>query len=128
MRINMKKIIYFSLIFAILFITAAVIVKRNMSDKKTISEQINPKNEIVTTETDKNKQQLNTQSTLKKKIKFRSNEEIKEEYGKIETVHLWNGKVYTGAVVNSQELYSIVTVNGTIKIPMKDVKLREIIK
>lgn len=63
-----------------------------------------------------------------KKIKFRSNEEIKEKYGKLETVTLWNGKSYTGAVVNSEEVYSIITIDGLINIPMKKVKIREIIR
>lgn len=64
----------------------------------------------------------------KKKIKFESNAEIKEEYGKLETVLLWNGKTYTGAVINTTEVYTIVTVEGTINIPMKDVKMRQIIR
>lgn len=63
----------------------------------------------------------------KKKI-FKTNDEIKKEYGKLEKVHLWSGKSYTGAVVNTDQLYTIVTIDGTIKIPMKEVKIREIIR
>jgi hypothetical protein len=62
------------------------------------------------------------------KKQFRSNEEIKKEYGKLETVTLWNGKTYTGAVVNTDETYSIITIDGLINIPMKDVKVRDIIR
>jgi hypothetical protein len=62
------------------------------------------------------------------KKQFRSNDEIKKEYGKLETVTLWNGKTYTGAVVNTDETYSIITIDGLINIPMKDVKVRDIIR
>ena len=62
------------------------------------------------------------------KKQFRSNDEIKKEYGKLETVTLWNGKSYTGAVVNTDETYSIITIDGLINIPMKDVKVRDIIR
>ncbi len=62
------------------------------------------------------------------KRQFRSNDEIKKEYGKLETVTLWNGKSYTGAVINTDEVYSIITLEGLIKIPMKDVKVRDIIR
>jgi biopolymer transport protein ExbD len=63
-----------------------------------------------------------------KKISFKSNDEIKKEYGKLETVILWNGKNYTGAVISTDPVYSIVTVDGTVNIPIKDVKIREIIR
>jgi len=62
------------------------------------------------------------------KIKFKSNDEIRKEYGKLETVYLWNGKKYTGAVITSKNIYSIVTVGGIFNIPMKDVKIRKIIR
>lgn len=63
-----------------------------------------------------------------KKSSFKSNDEIKREYGKLETVTLWNGKNYTGAVISTDPVYSIVTVNGTVNIPINDVKIREIIR
>ncbi len=60
---------------------------------------------------------------------FKNNDEIKQEYGKIETVYLYSGEVYTGAVVqNDAEKYTIVTVGGAINIPMSEVKMRSIIK
>lgn len=63
-----------------------------------------------------------------KKSSFKSNDEIKREYGKLETVILWNGKNYTGAVISTDPVYSIVTVDGTVNIPINDVKIREIIR
>lgn len=123
-----KNMIRFSLLIGLLFIVIAVFIKNNVSNTKSIPEQSAPKTELVKTVNDENKKPLKSQDRKKRKTGFKSNEEIKQEYGKIETVHLWNGKVYTGAVVNSEELYSIVTVEGVVKIPMKDVKLREIIR
>ena len=65
----------------------------------------------------------------KKTTGFKNNDEIKQEYGKIETVYLFSGEVYTGAVIkNDAEKYSIVTVSGVIDIPMSEVKMRNIIR
>ncbi len=60
----------------------------------------------------------------KLKIKFNSNEEIKKEYGRLEIVYLFSGLEYTGVVLSVDEFYTIVTVDGLKKIPMKDVKVR----
>lgn len=64
----------------------------------------------------------------RKKEKFTTEDEIRVEYGKIEIVYLWNGKSFTGAVLSTDEIYTIVTVNGTMRIPIKDVKMREMIR
>jgi len=62
-------------------------------------------------------------------VVFRSNEDIRQKYGRIETVTLFTGKTYTGAVVSSTAAeYSIVTVDGVIKVPMGTVKMRVIIR
>lgn len=60
--------------------------------------------------------------------KFTTNEEIRVEYGKLEVVYLYNGKKYEGAVISTDEFYTIVTINGTVKIPMTEVKIREIVR
>lgn len=124
----MKKIVRFSLLAAVLIIIISAILKNNSDDKKTGSDNSPTIKEIIKAEIEQEKQSSKAEEKPKKKIRFKSNDEIKKEYGKIETVHLWNGKVYTGAVVNSNELYTIVTVQGIVNIPMKDVKLREIIR
>lgn len=60
---------------------------------------------------------------------LRTNEDIRRKYGRIETVTLSSGKTCTGAVVSSTtEVYSIVTVGGMMKVPMRDVKMRVIIR
>lgn len=62
-----------------------------------------------------------------KKI-FKTNEEIHREYGRLEVVYLFSGKRYEGAVISIDNYYTIVTVDGLIKIPMNEVKIRDIIK
>jgi hypothetical protein len=60
---------------------------------------------------------------------LRTNEDIRKKYGRVETVTLFSGKTYTGAVVSSTaEEYSIVTVGGVMKVPMRNVKMRVIIR
>jgi hypothetical protein len=59
--------------------------------------------------------------------KFESNEEIKKEFGRLEIVYLFNGQSFIGYVLSIDEFYSMVTIDGFKKIPMKDVKMREII-
>ena len=124
----MKKIVRFSLLAAVFLIFIAAILKNNYSDIKTGSESSQTVKQRIKAELEQDKQVLKADDKPKRKTRFKSNDEIKKEYGKIETVHLWNGKVYTGAVVNNNELYTIVTVQGAVSIPMKDVKLREIIR
>lgn len=62
------------------------------------------------------------------KRRFETNDDIKLAYGRLEIVYLFNGKRYEGAVISTDEYYTIVTINGTIKIPMSDVKIRKIVK
>lgn len=108
--------LYLLIIIFILFMTAGFVKKINNEKAAAIKTA------------DQNKIAKEVPVKAQKKDKFKSNEEIKKEYGKLETVFLWNGKSYTGAVISTTEIYSIVTVGGTINIPMKDVKMREIIR
>lgn len=60
---------------------------------------------------------------------FKTNEDIRRKYGRIETVHLVDGRIFTGAVISSTAAeYSIVTVGGVKKVPMRNVKMRVIIR
>ena len=60
---------------------------------------------------------------------IRSNDDIKRVYGRVETVSLFNGKSYTGAVIGRNAVdYTIVTVGGVKKVTMSDVKVRKIIR
>ncbi|MBN1533007.1 MAG: hypothetical protein JXA20_10125 [Spirochaetes bacterium] len=60
---------------------------------------------------------------------LKTNDDIRRRYGRVETVYLFDGRTYTGAVVatDGQE-YSIVTVGGMKKVPMSMVKMRDIIR
>ncbi len=56
-------------------------------------------------------------------------DDIKREYGRVETVHLYGGKSHTGAVIATDgRNYTIVTLEGQVQVPMKDVKTRVIIR
>lgn len=59
---------------------------------------------------------------------FRTKEDIKKEYGRLEVVTLYSGKKYEGAVISIDDYYTIVTVNGTERIPMTEVRVRDIIR
>jgi uncharacterized protein YlxW (UPF0749 family) len=127
-RFVMKKIIHFSLLAAVFIILIAAVLKNTISDKQAVSEQPPVDKQNLKIDAEQKKVNSEIEKKQKKTTRFKSNDEIKKQYGKIETVHLWNGKTYTGAVINNKELYSIVTIEGVIKIPMKDVKIREIIR
>jgi hypothetical protein len=127
MKLNDKRVRFTFLIAGLLLIIFTGLFMKQLN-KKNIPVDSSVKNDIKRDNNEPKK--LSPEAVVKKpkKTKFKSNEEIKEEYGKIETVYLWDGRSYTGAVVTTDELYSIVTLKGVIKIPMKDVKLREIIR
>lgn len=61
-------------------------------------------------------------------VKFKTNREIRDRYGRLEIVTLRNGMTYEGAVISTGGLYTMVTVNGVVSIPMSQVKMRDIIK
>ena len=84
---------------------------------------------VKTVKTDKKSFKTVKKDKSKKTSGFKNNDEIKQEYGKIETVYLFSGEVYTGAVIqNDAEKYTIVTVGGVINIPMSEVKIRNTIR
>jgi len=122
MNISKRRLSLYLFAAAVIFIIAAGFI-RNLKIVKNNPEKIA---EIITNEHKINPEEISVKTI--KKSKFKSDDEIKKEYGKLETVTLWNGKNYTGAVVNTNETYRIITVEGIINIPMKDVKMREIIR
>ena len=67
-------------------------------------------------------------STKPAKKKFNTNEDIRQEYGRLEIVYLFNGKKYEGAVISIDKYYTMVTIEGIVKIPMEKVKVRDITK
>ncbi len=123
MKLKKKHLIIgFLSVLLVFFITAGIIFKKSSNEKIMVSEPVNQEKSVEK----EIKKEIPVKST-KKKV-FTTNAEIKKEYGKLEKVYLLNGKIYTGAVLNTDEIYTIVTVDGTFKIPMKEVKIREIIR
>jgi hypothetical protein len=60
--------------------------------------------------------------------KDRSINDIRKVYNRIDRVHLYSGKVITGAITERGEIYSILTTEGLVKIPKKDIQSNDIIK
>lgn len=120
---SIRKRISLSLLMALLvFFIAAGLLKK---------DEINTVNSADTAEKVKTMEKnIPKEVSVKaqKKNSFKSNDDIKKEYGKLETVTLWNGKKYTGAVTSTDPVYNIVTLDGTVSIPINDVKIREIIR
>jgi len=83
--------------------------------------------EIKTGVKDSKSDSAREKPTVKKRT-FSSNDDIRRQYGRLEVVYLYNGKKYEGAVISIDDFYTMVTVNGTVKIPMQDVKIREIVR
>ena len=59
---------------------------------------------------------------------IRTEDDIKEVYGRLEVVTLTDGKRYRGAVISVGDEYTMVTANGIVKIPMNEVGARDIIR
>lgn len=121
-----KKRIYILLIALVLLITCGLVVNRHINKADILNG--NPDTEIKTDEKMQSGLPAEKEKKAGKTIKFKTNDDIKIRYGKIEEVYLYNGKKYEGAVLTTDEFYTIVTVDGTFKIPMQEVKLRNIIR
>lgn len=65
---------------------------------------------------------------IQPKGKPMSEPEIKKKYGKLEIIHLYNGKQYIGAVDSYGDVYTFITKTGTVDIPLNEVKMIEIIR
>ena len=126
---NKKRI---SLIILLICLVAIVVYflkkyNENISHLKSANED-EKKISLSKTLSDKKVIEKTTSKKIEKKIKFKSKDEIREEYGKLEIVALYNGREFTGAVISIDEFYTMITLEGLIKIPMGDVKSRVIIK
>jgi len=124
-----KKRVYVSVVILILLMTGGIVLLRHINRTDTLNG--NPASETKISEN----KSLNAAPAEKEKntsnpntVKFKTADEIKVRYGKIEEVYLYNGKKYEGAVLTTDDFYTIVTVDGTFRIPMQEVKLRNIIR
>jgi len=60
--------------------------------------------------------------------KYETLEEMRKDYPRLEIIQLYNGKTYSGAIVSIDENFTMITVDGTVKIPQNKVRQREIIR
>ena len=131
MKKPMKKIFLpvLFLIVLLVLITGRQYFSSNQTDV-TATDNSAKKSLNISAETEKKKDESiavrNSPKNLKKK--FETNEEIRQEYGRLEVVYLFSGKRYEGAVISIDNYYTMVTVNGIIRIRMEEVKARDIIK
>jgi hypothetical protein len=59
---------------------------------------------------------------------FKTEDAIRTEYGRIEVVTLADGRQHRGAVVSVGAVYTIITTEGTVYVPMREMSAREIIR
>ena len=120
---------FIAIIILFLFITGGLFICRQVDKNGTPDSD-----RVAVNNTDYGNQSGKSSVTKEKTAantntsKLKTNEDIKVKYGKLEEVFLYNGKKYEGAVISIDEFYTIVTINGTVKIPMNEVKLRNIIR
>jgi len=60
--------------------------------------------------------------------KYDTLEEMRKDYPRLEVIQLYNGKTYSGAIVSIDENFTMITIDGTVKIPQNQVRQREIIR
>jgi len=54
--------------------------------------------------------------------------QMRKDYPRLEVIQLYNGKTYSGAIVSIDENFTMITVDGIVKIPQNKVRQREIIR
>jgi hypothetical protein len=58
----------------------------------------------------------------------RTEKEIKQVFQRIDEISLYNGRVVRGAIINRGRTYSVLTTNGTIKVPESQIKSVRVIR
>jgi len=62
------------------------------------------------------------------KEKPKSLEQIKEVFERIDEISMYSGKVISGAIISRGEVYSVLTTDGVVSIPEKEVRAVRILK
>ncbi len=79
-----------------------------------------------------NQQIIEKDAEINKKLEVKdipkTLEEIKEQYQRIDEVLLYSGKIIKGVIVDRGSSYKILTPNGYVVIPAKDVRNTKVIK
>ncbi len=66
--------------------------------------------------------------TAKAREQAVTKEELRKRYGWLEIVTLYDGRVYEGAVLAADDAITLVTVEGEMTIPIRHVKVRDIVR
>lgn len=126
-----KKFFRPVLVLIVLIVLASVIyIFSSYQSEKSVTDHASGDSLNIIPEQEKNKTEIDAAKNVPKtlKVKFKTNEDIRREYGRLEVVYLFSGKRYEGAVVSIGDYYTIVTIGGVVKIPMNEVRSRDIIK
>ena len=126
-----KKFFRPVLVLIVLIVLASVIyIFSSYQSEKSVTDHASGDSLNIIPEQKKDKTESDAAKNVPKtfKVKFKTNEDIRREYGRLEVVYLFSGKRYEGAVVSIGEYYTIVTIGGVVKIPMNEVRSRDIIK
>ncbi|MFW5861847.1 MAG: hypothetical protein ACOCWZ_06310 [Spirochaetota bacterium] len=60
--------------------------------------------------------------------KYDTLDQMRKDYPRLEVIQLYNGRTYSGAIVSINENFTMITVDGIVKIPQNKVRQREIIR
>ncbi len=133
-----KKFLILTVMFLLLLcLSAALMIMKsgnNKGERKTAGRTGTPGNlikgrDLMIEETVKeNRVPGKSGSATGKRTGIKTKEEIKQIYGRVEIVTLYNGQSYTGAVISIDDVYTMVTTEGMKKISMEDVKMRTILE
>jgi hypothetical protein len=130
MKQNLKRLIIISFILAMLFAITGLFLLKYYKTNTVPDEAVIEKMpvQVVKSTVKKNESQKKIMDETNLQVKFNSNEEIKKVYGRLEIVYLFDGREYTGVVLSVDSFYTMVTIDGVKKLPMKDVKMRVLLE
>jgi hypothetical protein len=126
MKLIMKRISIISFILALIFLLAGIFLMKYINTNTDTNKAAIEKKPEIAVKSAAKKAEVPKKAVDEThlQVKFNSNEEIKKVYGRLEVVYLFDGREYTGVVLSVDSFYSMVTIDGLKKIPMKDVKMR----
>lgn len=67
-------------------------------------------------------------TAISTEAKYDTIDQMRKDYPRLEVIQLYNGRTYSGAIVSIDENFTMITVDGIVKIPQNKVRQREIIR
>ncbi len=67
-------------------------------------------------------------AAVSSEAKYDTLDQMRKDYPRLEVIQLYNGRTYSGAIVSIDENFTMITVDGIVKIPQNKVRQREIIR